>query len=497
MNSHSKNKWNLHPTKMTTARMNHTAIAIDNHHILIIGGKDSSWNVLNSVEIFDSRDQNQHNNKNNTYPSSFLPNMLTARYSHASVICNNHIYVMGGFDTNHESLTSVERLNIHNPTEWERVGNMNYARGGLAAVSHGDTIFVFGGEELIRATTTTTTTTATASSNNINETSQFAPTTRSSRSTTTYNILSSVETYNTTSNHKKWEILPTPMKEKRFDHAATIIENKIYIYGGAKGNILEIYDTSIQVWENEIPILMTMGSSSSSSSSLSSTAYSSSLYLSKMSVVTIGKSLIVCGGIMGDFYTPCHMIVVNTETKKQFYIKDRRLYKQRNAHAAVVLDDNAMFILGGDVSSRGGTSDSIEYVSIKELMGVISPSSSSLSISSSLNNQNSDTTLTNKNEQGKGSTLTKTTMAAFTGYAQSFATRLKNIVFTRTSSSITTTTTTLTDNAKSFSTSIKNFVLTRTSSSRRMVFTRSSSSTRKMVFTRSSSSLRNVFCSMV
>jgi hypothetical protein len=68
----------------------------------------------------------------------------TARFFACSAVADSQIYVMGGKDSNGDALNSVEKYDpVQN--KWTFVASMVQARQGAAAVTVGDSIYVFGG----------------------------------------------------------------------------------------------------------------------------------------------------------------------------------------------------------------------------------------------------------------------------------------------------------------------------------------------------------------
>ena len=78
--------------------------------------------------------------------------MLTGRFSHASTILSDNVYVIGGitlditsYNSNEITLRSWERYNIHN-TKWEQISPMIMQRSHFGIASFQDNyIYVFGG----------------------------------------------------------------------------------------------------------------------------------------------------------------------------------------------------------------------------------------------------------------------------------------------------------------------------------------------------------------
>ena len=69
--------------------------------------------------------------------------MSVRRHSHASVVLDGKIYVMGGFDGGH-----LDTVEVYDPQadSWQRVASMPQGQSGHAAAAMGGKIYVTGGE---------------------------------------------------------------------------------------------------------------------------------------------------------------------------------------------------------------------------------------------------------------------------------------------------------------------------------------------------------------
>ena len=84
-------------------------------NIVVIGGIDKHWNILNTVIIYNV----------NTEESHMLPPMKCKRYGCTAVVIENNIVVLGG--SNGRDLNSVEAFNFERST-WEELPEMSEAR---------------------------------------------------------------------------------------------------------------------------------------------------------------------------------------------------------------------------------------------------------------------------------------------------------------------------------------------------------------------------------
>ena len=137
----------------------------------------------------------------------FLQSMIETRIGHASVVCSNCLYVIGGL-----GLNSVEKLSGLGE-KWELAPAMNRSRNRLAAVCLEGAIYAIGGW-----------------SNGVEK---------------------SVEKLVPAENNK-WSYV-VEMNTARWGHAACVMGGKIYVVGGKdeKGNFvttIECYDPMIDSW---------------------------------------------------------------------------------------------------------------------------------------------------------------------------------------------------------------------------------------------------------
>ena len=180
------------------ARSDHGCCEIDQHRMLILGGKDDGGNVLSIGFIYDAR----------TKQSTPLPsNMPEARYRFSAVANKRYMYVIGGRGADWRSVNSVYRLSLET-YEWTTLAPMGTARYVCAAVLLGCHVYVFGGG---------------------NE----------------YDDLDSVERYSIVGN--TWEDLPD-MAEARCYHCAVAALRNIYILSGNR--TLEVFDTALLEWRS-------------------------------------------------------------------------------------------------------------------------------------------------------------------------------------------------------------------------------------------------------
>ncbi len=177
--------------------------------VYAVGGRDDG-RFHASCEMFDPA----------TNKWTAIPDMKECRSYCAACAIGDKLYVIGGhagFYGDYIEYSSAEVFDTVTQ-EWSSVPNMTTERGGCAAVSVGNKIYVFG--------------------------------VRNRR----FKFLSSAEVYDI--NTQKWTQLPD-MKVKRLVCRATAVGNRIYIVGGHDGSFYlsscEVFDTSTNTWSSPIP----------------------------------------------------------------------------------------------------------------------------------------------------------------------------------------------------------------------------------------------------
>ena len=190
---------------ISQGRYDHGCCKIDDHRMIILGGRNAYAKTLSSGMIYDVR----------TELWTPLPNDMPKSLRDFGIAGNDkYVFIIGGESPGRLS-KAVYRLSLET-FEWTTMAPMGTVRNRFAAVRKGDYIYVFGG-----------------SGNGC--------------------ILKSVERYSILNN--AWEHLPDT-EEGRYDHCAVAGSGSdIYIVGG-EGIIdsLEIFDTASLLWKTaEIP----------------------------------------------------------------------------------------------------------------------------------------------------------------------------------------------------------------------------------------------------
>lgn len=125
---------------------------------------------------------------------------LTAeRYGSCAVEAGGNIYLIGGFNKNHQPISSVEKYDTQTK-EWTNLSSLSIPRGSLSCAKIGSVIYAIGG---------ITTAGGTAQ------------------------IVGSVEKMDTFSLSPKWTAASS-LNTERAGASAVLLDNKIYIFGGMK-----------------------------------------------------------------------------------------------------------------------------------------------------------------------------------------------------------------------------------------------------------------------
>jgi N-acetylneuraminic acid mutarotase len=191
---------------MSTARDDSAAVVVDGK-LYVMGGYDAEIVSLSSVERYDPA--------KNAWEA--VAPMSTVRFALVAAVVDGKLYVMGGYDDD-ESLSSVER---YDPAKnaWEAVAPMSTARDSSAAAVVDGNLYVMGG-------------------NMADDES-----------------LSSVERYDPATN--AWEAV-APMSMARYGLAAAAVDGKLYAMGGYDGqhrlSSVERYDPATNAWEAVAPM---------------------------------------------------------------------------------------------------------------------------------------------------------------------------------------------------------------------------------------------------
>jgi hypothetical protein len=131
--SFSSKTWSKISQPMLSTRCNFQAILIGTK-IYLIGGIDSAYNVLKTIEIFDPTSQR----------CSLGPNMPYALSSFASVAIDTKFYIIGGLNSQSEPINSVYMYDVNLQT-WTSKHSLPEQRQKMSACVLNGNIFVTGG----------------------------------------------------------------------------------------------------------------------------------------------------------------------------------------------------------------------------------------------------------------------------------------------------------------------------------------------------------------
>ena len=203
-------EWSIGPN-MTQSRES-VGGAVVNGKLYVIGGEDSSENILNIVEVFDPKQQSW---------SQGYALSCGGRESicYALVAYKNSIYIFGGKNEYDNVVNTIVKY-IPLTGSCSVVANMSIARRHLGAVLLGDYIYLFGGEDS-------------------NE-----------------NILNTIEVFNPNSNSVQ---LLNPMPEARSEFGIVEVQGDVYIIGGVPSSggstsSVMIYSPDKSSWQTGVPM---------------------------------------------------------------------------------------------------------------------------------------------------------------------------------------------------------------------------------------------------
>ena len=137
--------WTLLPTRMKQGRYGCAAVVDYRGDILIIGGYNHNHNhnnkvvLLNSIEVFDTRNQVFFNSAITTTTRSLQPPMLSGRCGHGAITLNNGriLVVLGGKTIKDGASTTAELLILDDDgnRQWTPLPSMKTGRKNFAAIA--------------------------------------------------------------------------------------------------------------------------------------------------------------------------------------------------------------------------------------------------------------------------------------------------------------------------------------------------------------------------
>lgn len=301
-----ENGWTSSPftpiAPMNQKRFLVACTAIDEHRLIVIGGRDDSYKLLSSCEIYDDR------TKEWTYLPNAMPNAI---YGCAAVSIDGKVYVIGGRTDVRSCLSQLLVLDL-GTGEWEQLPPMKNKRTLCAAVAVGRFIYVFGGYKV----------------------SEYG-----------VGFFASAECYNVDT--RNWEGLPQ-MSTKRYGCAAAVVGGKIHVVGGWNGETrlatVEVFDVESKTWDttSSVPNMSTPRTG--------------------CAAVALGQFLVVNGGYDNDdnLLSSVEVYEIGTRYWKKL---PKKMSTPRAYFGAAILGEDQLVIAGG-FTSMGLCTDCVEQSSL-------------------------------------------------------------------------------------------------------------------------------------
>lgn len=290
---------------MLDARRYYGSAKIDDHRIIIMGGRDADGSRLSSGFIYDVR----------TKQSTPLRHDMPVALCRCGVVANDaYVFVLGGEDHYDRYVNTVYRLCLETH-EWTIMAPMDFTRADFAAVVKENYIYVFGG--LNRR----------------------------------YQLSSSSQRYCINTN--TWEDLPDMPEERSRGHCAvTTAGNEIYVVGELSTRSVDVFDTATLSWKTDVSLC-----------DMPEGRYDAGAVLLR------DTYLVVIGGYGGEYHIPkassfIYDISSNlwSSTPTSMDMIDRH-----SGHVAAVLDGK-VFVAGGWGQIRHSKRPSFEYIDIDTLL---------------------------------------------------------------------------------------------------------------------------------
>lgn len=259
-----------------------TKFAIDSYdekHVVIAGGWDFRGEKLLSAVVLNTE----------TGASKALPDLPPEYDGCTGAYLKGYFYMVGRKDT-------IFRINLSICNKWEKMSADTFAFGhGHALISNGKHLFWPGGVLNCR----------------------------------TYNL------YEPDTN--RWTLLPQ-MRTPRYGHATALVDNKIYVIGGAEDrsgmelSSVEVFDISSRTW--------------SAAPRLPKALYGPA-------AASIGKFVIVTGGIDSDPQETSYCLIYDTHSQEWIQSKVP-LSTLRYGHGCVAIQGSQVVLVGGSKTNQRG-----------------------------------------------------------------------------------------------------------------------------------------------
>ncbi|XP_077291925.1 uncharacterized protein LOC143915247 isoform X2 [Arctopsyche grandis] len=113
-----------------------TRVAVVDNHVYVLGGLDSEERELLTVERWSSKETNW----------KYVRPMISKRIHSAVVVCGDKIYVIGGTIPSEEyEFTNVVEMYCTTTDRWTRLNEMSFCRSSISGVALNNKIYAIGG----------------------------------------------------------------------------------------------------------------------------------------------------------------------------------------------------------------------------------------------------------------------------------------------------------------------------------------------------------------
>lgn len=228
---HRAERWRKVPLEDPSGPRDHHQVAVIDQCIYVLGGHHGPINVYNSCRRLNL----------NTREWQEIAPMREKRAFHASVIFNDHIFAIGGYNGSWR-VDTVEKYDV-NLNQWSAIASMNERRSGAGATVLDGKIYVAGGFRDLSYLST-----AECYNPVTNVWTMIADMNKSRSSPAVVALNGHVYVIGGLSNHgllscaerydprtDQWTIVEGEMVEKKCSAAAVVMDGKILVIGGWNG----------------------------------------------------------------------------------------------------------------------------------------------------------------------------------------------------------------------------------------------------------------------
>lgn len=288
-------------------RYNHGAVVLtEGNRILVVGGyEEENTSTLRSVEVHENQKWNKK-----------MPKLNQWRAEHATILCSNRVYVLGGCNNDGDCLDSIECLNLSQKSPKWQVLNVKLSgkKRGCTAVVVGSCIYIIGGKSQVIES-----------------------------------CLDSVDVLDTATN----KLFNGPsLVSRRYGSAAAVVGRTIYIVGGQDGSGKAL---------NTVESLHLTGGKASSWQTCTFQLSTPRLY---PAIAVVSHCLAIIGGKSDSQGELASVEVVDTKRHAVWNLSSLR--QARYACTAVTLKNSRILVIGG-YSSITGVFNSMEVLNLQTL----------------------------------------------------------------------------------------------------------------------------------